>query len=233
MRGASVDIVELARFSALAHGWWCKNPLLKTMNPARVQFISSHATVAQGSLLLDVGCGGGLLSEALGRVGYTVTGLDASQEMIQIAKQHAKMDPFLRVEYRHGSVEDWSPESMDIVTAMEVVEHVTEPRAFVKTLSGILKPGGTLFMSTINRSALAYLLTIVAAEHLLELVPRETHSWSKFIAPDELVEYARSAGLEVKEISGLVFNPLLFTWELAPSILECNYILACKKPGRV
>jgi 2-polyprenyl-6-hydroxyphenyl methylase/3-demethylubiquinone-9 3-methyltransferase len=223
------DRAEIARFESLAHGFWDRNGPFRTLHdiePVRSGYISSRTALA-GRAVADVGCGGGLLAESLTRLGARVTGMDLSESMIATARLHAQQSQ-LDIDYRVCSVETLAaqlPHRFDVVCCMEMIEHVTDPAALLVSLAALLRPGGMLFMSTINRSARAFLSAIVAAEYLLNLVPRGTHEYLKLVRPAELARFARNAGLTLHDITGLGYNPMTRACRLgiAP---EVNY-LAC------
>ncbi|KAJ3187065.1 Hexaprenyldihydroxybenzoate methyltransferase, mitochondrial [Gaertneriomyces sp. JEL0708] len=217
------------------------------MNPVRVGYIAeivsslrhtaNNGRVLQGMDVLDIGCGGGLLSESLARLGASVTGADAAAENIAMATHHASLDPSLTsdlLRYTHTTAEDLAQTGakFDMITALEIIEHVSNPGEFVKTLSALLKPNGILFVSTMNRTQLSYLLTIFLAERVLRWVPNGTHDWEKYVKPEELVAWMGNAGCRVWDQKGLAFNPLLNSWKIVdPAMggLEVNYILTAVK----
>lgn len=208
----NADQAELAKFDALAARFWDPHGEfrpLHLLNPVRAQFIAARATLG-GSRVLDVGCGGGLLAEVLAREGARVTGIDMAPGMIEVARLHAA-ESRLDIDYRISSAEDVAraaPAAFDIVACMEMLEHVPDPAAMTATLARLLRPGGALFVSTLNRNLKSFLLAIVGAEYLLNLIPRGTHEYERLIRPAELARWARAAGLELKELAGIAFNPL-------------------------
>ena len=208
----NADQAELAKFDALAARFWDPHGEfrpLHLLNPVRAQFIAGRATLG-GSRVLDVGCGGGLLAEVLAREGARVTGIDMAPGMIEVARLHAA-ESRLDIDYRISSAEDVAraaPAAFDIVACMEMLEHVPDPAAMTATLARLLRPGGALFVSTLNRNLKSFLLAIVGAEYLLNLIPRGTHEYERLIRPAELARWARAAGLELKELAGIAFNPL-------------------------
>lgn len=208
----NVDAGEIAKFEALAQRWW--DPAgefrpLHELNPLRLAFIKERTRLA-GARALDVGCGGGILAEAMAREGANVLGIDLAQAALQVAQLHA-LESGAQLEYRLASSEELASaahETFDIVTCMEMLEHVPEPDRVLADIARLLRPGGQLFVSTINRNLKAFLLAIVGAEYLLRLLPRGTHDYARFIRPSELAGWARRAGLEVVDIVGIEYNPL-------------------------
>ena len=243
---ASVDAAEVAKFEAMAAEWWDprgKFAPLHAMNPLRLDYIADQIAAEfdrdrrarhpfAGLRILDVGCGGGLLCEPMARLGADVTGIDASGETIPIARLHAERAG-LAIDYRHATAETLAGEgaAFDVVLAMEVIEHVAAPAAFVATCAGLTRPGGLLICSTLNRTSKAYALAVVAAERMMRWLPRGTHDWSKFVTPDELDEMFRGTGLEPVDRKGMVFEPLRRDWALSETDLSVNYVAAAVKPA--
>jgi 2-polyprenyl-6-hydroxyphenyl methylase / 3-demethylubiquinone-9 3-methyltransferase len=209
---ANADRAELARFDALAAQFWDSQGdfrPLHLLNPVRAQFIAARTSLA-GRRVLDVGCGGGLLSESLARAGAQVTGIDLAPGMVEVARLHAA-EGGLAIDYRVASADELAqagPGQFDVVTCMEMLEHVPDPAAMTASLVRLLAPGGALFVSTLNRNLKSFLLAIVGAEYILRLIPRGTHEYERLIRPAELARWARAAGLSLRELAGIEFNPL-------------------------
>lgn len=226
------DPTELNHFNAQAHTWWDKEGefgALHKINPLRLQFIQQHQPI-QGQRILDIGCGGGILSEALAQAGGEVTGIDLADEVLTTAKLHA-LESEVKVNYQLQSAEDHAeahPEEYNFVTCMEMLEHVPDPASILQAAAKATKPNGWVFVSTLNRNLKSYLLAIFAAENLLNLVPKGTHTHEKFITPAELTQMARAAGLVLKDSAGIEFNPLLNRYRLNDD-LSINYLLAFQK----
>ncbi|MDM7321827.1 MAG: bifunctional 2-polyprenyl-6-hydroxyphenol methylase/3-demethylubiquinol 3-O-methyltransferase UbiG [Gammaproteobacteria bacterium] len=228
------DAAEIAQFDALAGQWWDPNgPLwtLHAINPLRMDFIRTH-TPLTGLRVLDVGCGGGLLTEALAREGAKVTGIDLAAASLATARMHAQSQG-LAIQYRLMPVEELAaaePEGFDVVTCMEMLEHVPDPAAIVQACAALVKPGGWLILSTLNRTPKAFALAIVGAEYLLGMIPRGTHSFRKFIRPAELARWLRAAGMGLADQQGLHYNPLARQFLLGPGV-DVNYLVAARKPS--
>ena len=226
---------EIEKFGAQADRWWDPRGEFKTLhavNPLRLQFIRAYADLP-GQRVIDVGCGGGILSEGLARAGAEVTGIDLGQELLAVAREHAH-DSGLVIDYRRISVETLAkeqPASFDHVTCMEMLEHVPDPASVVRACATLVKPGGRVFFSTLNRKLKAYLLAIVGAEYLLNMIPRGTHDFSTFIRPSELGHWAREAGLDLLGLDGIVYNPLTAQFNLSRKDLDVNYLAAFEKPA--
>lgn len=224
---------EIAQFDALAWEWWDVDGALWTLhaiNPLRMDFIRSHVTLSDIQVL-DIGCGGGILTEALARESASATGIDLAAASLSTARLHAESEG-LSISYRLMPVEELAasePARFDVVTCMEMLEHVPDPSAIVHASAALLKPGGWLFLSTLNRTPKAFALAIVAGEYLTDMIPRGTHDWNKFIRPAELANWLRASGLEMVDQQGLHFNPLTRKFNLSPGV-EVNYLVAARKP---
>lgn len=230
----NADPAELDKFSQLAHRWWDPNSEFKPLhdiNPLRLNWIDRLVGLA-GKRVVDVGCGGGLLAEAMAGRGAQVTGIDLSEKALKVARLHL-LESGLQVEYRLLSAEALAAEaaeSFDVVTCMEMLEHVPEPASTVAACARLAKPGGWVFFSTLNRNLKSYLFAIIGAEYILNLLPRGTHDWARFIKPSELASHVRKAGLAPVEIIGLTYNPFTKTYRLRADT-DVNYLMACRKPG--
>jgi 2-polyprenyl-6-hydroxyphenyl methylase/3-demethylubiquinone-9 3-methyltransferase len=225
---------EIHKFGAKALRWWDPDGEFKTLhavNPLRLQFIRSYAELS-GKRVVDVGCGGGILSEGLARAGADVVGIDLAGELLEVAGRHSS-EAGLSVEYRRISAEalaDEEPAGFDHVTCMEMLEHVPDPASVVRACARLVKPGGRVFFSTLNRKLKAYLLAIVGAEYLLKMIPKGTHDFSTFIRPSELSGWARNAGLDLLGMEGVVYNPLTQQFNLSRRDIDVNYLAAFGKP---
>jgi 2-polyprenyl-6-hydroxyphenyl methylase/3-demethylubiquinone-9 3-methyltransferase len=242
-QASSIDPREIERFDAMAADWWNPRGTMKALhrlNPLRLRYIRDRiadrfgrsATALdglKGLSLADIGCGAGLLSEPLARLGGTVTGVDAAPTNIEMARRHAAQSG-LAVDYRAITAEELlvGEDRFDVVLAMEIVEHVTDAAAFLQSCAGLVKPGGLLFVSTINRTMKAYALAIVAAERVLRWVPQGTHDWDKFVTPDEIVAAVNPEGLAESDRSGVTYNPLLDEWRLSRDV-DVNYMMVFAK----
>lgn len=225
----TVDAVEVAKFAQHAARWWDTEGPLKTLhdiNPARLKFIQKFIELTNRSVL-DVGCGGGVLSESLACNGAIVTGLDVEPDAIAAAKKHAK-EHQLQIKYVCKPIEDYEASSFDFITCMEMLEHVPDPQLVIEHCARLLKPDGYLFLSTINRTAKAYASVIVAAEYILRLLPRQTHDFDKFLKISELAAMVRTAGLEMVGMCGIAYNPFTRVASLQDAI-SVNYLMACRK----
>ena len=227
---ANVEPAEIAKFGRLADRWWdTSGPLatLHAINPLRTAYIAERAPLA-GSALLDVGCGAGILSESLAQRGARVTGIDLAADSIDIARRHAATAG-LEIDYRVAAVEsDIPPASFDVVTCLELLEHVPDPAATIAACARAVRPGGRVFFSTINRRPKSFLLAIVGAEYLLGMLPRGTHDYLRFIRPSELGRAARAAGLEIDDLSGLHYNPLTRAYRIGGNV-DVNYLASARR----
>ncbi len=229
---SNVDAVEIEKFSQLAHKWWDPNSEFRPLheiNPLRLGYIQRIAPLA-GKSVLDVGCGGGILSEALAGAGATVTGIDLADKSLKVAKLHL-LESGKQVEYRKVAVEELAaerPASYDVVTCMEMLEHVPDPAAVVTACAKLVKPDGHVFFSTLNRNPKSYLFAILGAEYVLNLLPRGTHEYAKFIKPSELAQWCRNAGLNVSEVTGMSYNPINKSYSLGRDT-GVNYLLASQR----
>jgi len=227
--GINVDPLEIEKFSQLAHRWWDPNSEFKPLheiNPLRLNYIEELAGM-EGKTVVDVGCGGGILSESMAASGANVTGIDLSEKALKVAKLHL-LESGQQVDYRKITVESLAqekPQHFDIVTCMEMLEHVPDPMSVIKSCAELVKPGGWVFFSTINRNPKAYVYAIIGAEYVLNLLPRGTHEYAKFIKPAELARMARNAGLTEEKIIGLTYNPVTKVYALEADS-SVNYIMA-------
>ena len=228
----NVDPAELAKFSALAHRWWDPTSEFRPLheiNPLRLAHIEKLAGSLAGRRIVDVGCGGGILAEAMAARGAQVTGIDLADKPLKVAMLHGK-ESGTQVEYRLVSAEalaDESPASFDIVTCMEMLEHVPDPASTVAACARLVRPGGWVFFSTINRNPKAFLFAIVGAEYVLNLLPKGTHEYAKFLRPSELVAHCRAAGLEPADLTGMTYNPITRVYSLGRDV-DVNYLLATR-----
>lgn len=225
---SNVDHAEIAKFEALAHRWWDRESEFKPLheiNPLRVNWIDERATLA-GKKVLDVGCGGGILSESMARRGAQVTGIDMGEAPLSVARLH-QLESELDIDYRQITAEALAaeqPGQYDVVTCLEMLEHVPDPASVIRACHALVKPGGQVFFSTINRNPKAYALAIVGAEYVLQLLPRGTHDYRKFIRPSELGAWCRETGLAINDIVGLTYNPLTKQYKLTDDA-DVNYMV--------
>lgn len=242
----TIDPGEIAKFEAMAAEWWDPSGKFKPlhmMNPCRLDYITAQIAAEfdrdlervapfDGLRVLDIGCGGGLISEPMARLGANVVGADAGEENIPVAKLHAEQSG-LTIDYRNTTAEALADdgEQFDVVVNMEVIEHVADPLAFLTACQRLLRPGGLLICSTLNRNAKSYAAVIVGAEYILQWLPKGTHDWTKFITPDKLFNLLSKAGMEPVDKKGMVFNPVCWTWSLSDSDFRVNYVTASVKPG--
>lgn len=233
MESLNADPREIAQFEALAYKWWDPNGEFKPLhqiNPLRLGFVAERVTL-NGAKVLDVGCGGGILSESMADLGASVMGIDLAETSLAVARLHL-LESGQEVDYRHSSVEllaEAMPGQFDVVTCMEMLEHVPDPGSAISACARLVKPGGSLFFSTINRNPKAYLMAVLGAEYLLRLLPAGTHDYSKFIKPSELAGWCRDAGLVVEELTGLHYHPLSRDFSLGPNV-DVNYLVRCLRP---
>lgn len=240
-QASTIDAADVERFSRIAAEWWDPKGKFKPLHaigPARIGFIrdSIEAHFPRGPqtaplTLIDIGCGGGLIAEPMARLGMQVTGIDASEKNIAVASLHAQQSG-LDIRYQATTAEDVakSEQTFDIVLALEIVEHVADVDLFLRSVTSLVKPGGLLIMSTLNRTAKSYLMAIVGAEYVLRMLPRGTHSWKQFIRPSELAKSVTRCGLNINEIKGLTLDPLKWEWRIHPTDLDVNYLLSAYKP---
>ena len=242
---SSINAEEVTKFEKLANEWWDaegKFKPLHMLNPCRLEFITGHLSLhfqknmifdkkpLKGIKVLDIGCGGGLLCEPMARLGAEVLGIDVVEKNIKVASLHAeKMG--LDIKYRHISAEELLKEkrTFDVILNMEVIEHVENPGFFVEVCSNLLKRSGLIFCSTINKNVKSYLFAIIGAEYVMQWLPKGTHSWNKFVKPNELNQFFSKAGLQVKDTKGLVFNPLNWGWQLSKNDFSVNYTVCATR----
>lgn len=243
--GSTVDPAEIAKFEAMAADWWDptgKFKPLHMLNPVRLDYITrqiatefdrnlSDALPFAGLRILDIGCGGGLLCEPMARLGAEVVGADAAARNIPVAQVHAEQSG-LAIDYRHTTAEDMAAagEQFDVVLNMEVVEHVADPLSYLTACQQLLRPGGLMVASTLNRNPKSFVMGIVGAEYVMRWLPKGTHDWKKFITPDELFELLKKAGLDPVDRKGFTFNPVRWTFSISDSDLSVNYVTASRKP---
>jgi 2-polyprenyl-6-hydroxyphenyl methylase / 3-demethylubiquinone-9 3-methyltransferase len=230
----NADPNELAKFAALAQSWWDPagpSKPLHELNPLRMSYIESVASL-RDARVVDVGCGGGILSEAMARSGARVLGIDLSQSVLDVAELHA-LEAKLTVEYKAIAAEELaaaSPGSFDLVACMEMLEHVPDPAATLAALATVVKPGGNVIVSTLNRKPMAFAVAILGAEYIARMLPRGTHEYLKFIRPSELARWGRDAGLDLVDLTGITYNPLTRAFRLSPNT-DVNYLAHFRRPG--
>ena len=240
-QATTIDPAEVAKFEAMSAEWWDPNGKFKPLhmlNPCRLDYITTQIAAQfdrdltgpepfKGLTLLDIGCGGGLLSEPMARLGATVVGADAAPRNIPVAQLHAEQSG-LEIDYRNCAAEDIATgdERFDVVLAMEIIEHVSDPQGFVNTCAALLNPGGLMLCSTLNRNPKSFMMAIVGAEWVMRWLPKGTHEWHKFITPDELYDMIRNAALDPVDRKGMVFNPVSWQWSLSDRDLSVNYVTA-------
>ena len=228
------DPIELQKFGDLAHRWWDPNSEFKPLhdiNPLRLDWIDRHAAL-NGKKVLDVGCGGGILAEGMASRGASVTGIDLSDKPLGVARLHLHESGFA-IDYRKVAVEalaEEAPASFDAVTCMEMLEHVPDPASVVRACAALVKPGGQVFFSTLNRNLKSYVMAIIGAEYLLRLLPKGTHDYARFLRPSELTRFARDAGLQAEEIIGMSYNPFSQTYALGRDT-DVNYLVRTVRLG--
>ncbi|MEM9343203.1 MAG: bifunctional 2-polyprenyl-6-hydroxyphenol methylase/3-demethylubiquinol 3-O-methyltransferase UbiG [Pseudomonadota bacterium] len=241
----TVDVQEIEKFDALAQEWWALDgPFapLHRLTPTRMEYITSQIAAEfgqdrmdqspfSGLSVLDIGCGGGLTAEPLARLGASVTGIDAAEQTIAVAQRHAAQSG-LSIDYRVSTAEALAETGaqFDTVLALEIVEHVADPAAFLSACATLVRPGGLFIASTLNRTAKSYALAIVGAEYILGWLPKGTHDWSRFLTPDELTSHIDATGLDMQDRMGMAYVPLKDTWRLTPDDLSVNYLVLARKP---
>jgi 2-polyprenyl-6-hydroxyphenyl methylase / 3-demethylubiquinone-9 3-methyltransferase len=228
----NADPAELEKFGRLAHRWWDPEGEFRPLheiNPLRLDWIDRHAGLS-GKKVLDVGCGGGILAEAMARRGADVTGIDLSEKGLRVAELHL-LESRLAVRYERAMAEDYAaahPGQFDVVTCMELLEHVPQPAGMVAACARLVRPGGQVFFSTINRNPKSYLFAVLGAEYVLKLLPKGTHDYQRFIKPSELARWSRAAGLTPDELTGMTYNPITRRYRLGRDC-DVNYLLACAR----
>lgn len=242
----TVDPAEIAKFEAMAAEWWDPNGKfrpLHMLNPCRLDYITRQIAAEfgrdttqtapfDGLRLLDIGCGGGLLCEPMARLGAAVVGADAAARNIPVARLHAEQSG-LEIDYRHTTAEDMAAagEQFDVILNMEVVEHVADPPSYLSACAAMLKPGGLMVCSTLNKNPKSFAMAIVGAEYIMRWLPKGTHEWQKFITPDDLFKLLEGAGLDPVDRKGFVFNPISWSWSISARDLSVNYVTSSLKPG--
>ena len=230
----NIDRSEIAKFEALASRWWDKESEFKPLhdiNPLRANWIDERSPVA-GKKLLDVGCGGGILAESMAQRGADVTGIDMGEAPLAVAQLHS-LETGITIDYQQSTAEAMAsqhPEQYDIVTCLEMLEHVPDPNSVIQACTNLVKPGGHIYFSTINRNPKAYLFAVLGAEYLLRLLPKGTHDYSKFIRPSELCNWVRDAGLELQTMTGMTYNPFTKNYRLNDKDVDVNYMVYAQKP---
>ncbi|GAA4024755.1 bifunctional 2-polyprenyl-6-hydroxyphenol methylase/3-demethylubiquinol 3-O-methyltransferase UbiG [Actimicrobium antarcticum] len=230
----NADPQELKKFSDLAHRWWDPTSEFRPLhqiNPLRLEWINACVALS-GKTVIDIGCGGGILAESMASKGATVTGIDLSEKALKVADLHS-LESGVQMRYELISAEDMAarePGAYDVVTCLEMLEHVPDPAAIVRACATLVKPGGRIFFSTLNRNPKSYLFAILGAEYLLRLLPRGTHDYRKFITPAELSRYVREAGLDIDTLKGMTYNPFLKSYSLNQNT-DVNYMIACTRPA--
>lgn len=231
---ANIDPSEIKKFEDLASRWWDEHGEFKPlheMNPLRLNFINSHSPLAD-KIVCDIGCGGGILSESMAKCGATTTGLDMGKAPLSVARLHA-MESDLEIDYQQITAEEFAQQhaaTFDVITCMEMLEHVPDPSSVIEACCTLVKPGGSVYFSTINRNPKAYLFAIVGAEYLMKMLPRGTHDYARFIKPSELDEWARAAGLKLNDLKGVSYNPLTGLFSQSQDV-DVNYMVHYLRPG--
>jgi len=229
----NVDPSEVAKFDALAASWWDLNgdsKPLHDINPIRLDFIQKHCEL-DSRIAIDIGCGGGILTEALAKAGAKTTGIDMGEMALNVARLHA-LEAKLSIDYKHITAEEQSKktvEQYDVITCMEMLEHVPDPLSVIQACADLVKPGGDLFFSTLNRHPKAYLIAILGAEYVMKMLPKGTHDYARFIKPSEMARWTRQAGLQVNSLKGITYNPLSKNFHLSNDV-QVNYLLHCSRP---
>ena len=232
---SNVDAQEIAKFEALAHKWWDRNSEFKPLhdiNPLRANYIDQHSPVADAKIV-DVGCGGGILTEALAQRGAKVTGIDMGEAPLSVAKLHS-LESGLNIDYQQITAEELAEQqagSYDIVTCLEMLEHVPDPSSVIKACAKLCKPGGHLYFSTINRNPKSYLFAVIGAEYVLKMLPKGTHDYDKFIKPSELATAIREADLTLDHMTGMTYNPITKQYKLKEGDVDVNYLVHVIKPA--
>ncbi len=230
-RAANIDPSEIAKFEALASRWWDPNSEFKPLhdiNPLRLNYIEQHCNGLAGKKVLDVGCGGGLLSEGMARRGAEVTGIDMGEAPLTVAKLHL-YESGQKVDYQQSTAEDFAqqhPGQYDVITCLEMLEHVPDPASVIQACAQLVKPGGQLFFSSINRNAKAFAFAIIGAEYLLKMLPKGTHEYQKFIKPSEMSSWCRQANMTPLDITGMSYNPFNKEYKLGSDV-DVNYLISC------
>ncbi|WP_295878496.1 bifunctional 2-polyprenyl-6-hydroxyphenol methylase/3-demethylubiquinol 3-O-methyltransferase UbiG [uncultured Thiohalocapsa sp.] len=231
----NVDASEIHKFEEIASRWWDPESEFKPLheiNPLRLGYVQSHVKLA-GKKVLDVGCGGGILAESMATAGASVTGIDMGEEPLRVAELHT-LETGVEVDYRQTTAEalaEEMPGAFDVVTCMEMLEHVPEPGSVVDACARLVRPGGHVFFSTLNRNPKSYLFAIIGAEYLLNLLPHGTHDYARFIRPAELDRWVRATDLRIVQFAGLTYNPVTRVYRLAPKDISVNYMAACRRPA--
>lgn len=229
----NVEPAEIQKFSEVAHHWWDPNSEFKPLheiNPLRLAWLDRHADLS-GKTVIDIGCGGGILSESMAGLGAHVTGIDLAEKALKVARLHL-LESGREVTYRHIAAENMAaenPAAFDVVTCLEMLEHVPSPASIVQACAQLVKPGGWVFFSTLNRNLKSYAFAVLGAEYLLKMLPKGTHDYAKFIKPAELAAYARAAGLDIVDLTGMTYNPLTKVYALENDT-GVNYLMACRRP---